>query len=93
VDRVARRLHGSQRTVRAETLLAPLSERARRAGIPVATAIQTPQVNTIPADQEPPYPGDLELERRIKSLVRWNAMAMPCATLSGISPCWQSPDS
>jgi pyruvate dehydrogenase E1 component len=63
-------------TARTETLLAALSERARRAGVPVATAIHTPQVNTIPADEEPPYPGNLELERRIKSLVRWNAMAM-----------------
>ena len=36
----------------------------------------TPYVNTIPAAIEPPYPGDRELERRIKSLIRWNAMAM-----------------
>jgi len=38
--------------------------------------IRTPQINTIPAADDPPYPGDLELERRIKSVVRWNAMAM-----------------
>ncbi len=38
--------------------------------------LNTPYVNTIPAAQEPPYPGDRELERRIKSYVRWNAMAM-----------------
>ena len=36
----------------------------------------TPYVNTIPADRQPPYPGRREIERRIKSLVRWNAMAM-----------------
>ncbi|MBI4349214.1 MAG: pyruvate dehydrogenase (acetyl-transferring), homodimeric type, partial [Elusimicrobia bacterium] len=36
----------------------------------------TPYVNTIPADREPPYPGDPQIERRIRSLVRWNAMAM-----------------
>ena len=36
----------------------------------------TPYINTIPVGEEPPYPGDRELERRIKSLVRWNAMAM-----------------
>ncbi len=41
-----------------------------------AAKLNTPYVNTIPADQEPPYPGDRELERRIKSYVRWNAMAM-----------------
>lgn len=36
----------------------------------------TPYINTIPADAEPPYPGDSELEWRIRSTVRWNAMAM-----------------
>jgi pyruvate dehydrogenase E1 component len=39
-------------------------------------AITTPYVNTIPTEQEPPYPGDREIERRIKSYIRWNAMAM-----------------
>ena len=38
--------------------------------------INTPYVNTIPADREPAYPGDRELERKIKSYIRWNAMAM-----------------
>ena len=41
-----------------------------------ANPLNTPYVNTIPADEEPVYPGDRELERRIKSLIRWNAMAM-----------------
>ena len=36
----------------------------------------TPYINTIHVDRQPPYPGDRALERRIKSLVRWNAMAM-----------------
>ncbi len=36
----------------------------------------TPYINTIPAEQEPPYPGDREIERKIKSYIRWNAMAM-----------------
>ena len=39
-------------------------------------AFHTPYVNTIPADRQPPYPGDRDIERRIKSLIRWNAMAM-----------------
>ena len=38
--------------------------------------IVTPYVNTIPEEEEPPFPGDGELEWRIRSLVRWNAMAM-----------------
>ncbi len=36
----------------------------------------TPYVNTIPAEAQPPYPGDLEIERRIRNIIRWNAMAM-----------------
>ena len=62
--------------VRTESLLAALADRARRSGVPVRASIGTPYVNTIPADQQPAYPGDRQIERRIKSLVRWNAMAM-----------------
>ncbi|HXB61098.1 MAG TPA: hypothetical protein VNU95_16115, partial [Candidatus Acidoferrales bacterium] len=40
------------------------------------TELTTPYVNTIPPEQQPKYPGDREIERRIKSLMRWNAMAM-----------------
>jgi pyruvate dehydrogenase E1 component len=36
----------------------------------------SPYINTIPPEEEPSYPGNQELERRIKSLIRWNAMAM-----------------
>ena len=38
--------------------------------------LNTPYVNTIPPGAEPPYPGDRDLERKIKSYIRWNAMAM-----------------
>ena len=38
--------------------------------------LTTPYVNTIPVEEEVPYPGDREMERRIKSLIRWNAAAM-----------------
>lgn len=37
---------------------------------------QTPYLNSIPNSEEPCYPGDLSMERRIKGLIRWNAMAM-----------------
>jgi hypothetical protein len=39
-------------------------------------ALNTPYINTIPRTQQPRYPGNRELERRIKSIIRWNAMAM-----------------
>ena len=62
--------------LRAEFLLEQLKEQAFRRGVPFASSATTPYVNTIPADREPPYPGDREIERRIKSIIRWNAMAM-----------------
>jgi len=61
---------------RAGYLLDRLLEDAQRRGAAPAPRVTTPYVNTIPAEQEAPYPGDRALERRIKSLVRWNALAM-----------------
>jgi pyruvate dehydrogenase E1 component len=60
---------------RARFLLGRLYDHAYRQGVPLPPPA-TPYVNTIPAAEEPEFPGDRELERRIKSLVRWNAMAM-----------------
>lgn len=61
---------------RASYLLDRLIERARRSGVVVPQTLNTPYINTIPAEEEVPFPGDRELERRIKSFIRWNAMAM-----------------
>src|SRR5882757_2193868 len=61
---------------RGTQLLAALSKRAREAGVDVPVQLNTPYLNTIPVEEEVPYPGDRILERRIKSLIRWNAMAM-----------------
>jgi pyruvate dehydrogenase E1 component len=61
---------------RAKFLLSVLDEVASRNGVELPFAINTPYINTITADQQPPYPGNREIERRIKSIVRWNAMAM-----------------
>ncbi|HKD05172.1 MAG TPA: pyruvate dehydrogenase (acetyl-transferring), homodimeric type [Bryobacteraceae bacterium] len=61
---------------RATFLLERLAERARVNGVAVPLRTTTDYVNTITVDQEVPYPGDRALERRIKSLTRWNAMAM-----------------
>lgn len=57
-------------------LLNKLVDKLRESGINVPGPVNTPYINTIPPDQEPTYPGDRELERRIKSFIRWNAMAM-----------------
>jgi len=61
---------------RVQQLLAALEETALRNGVELPFTATTPYVNTIPRDKQPAYPGDRELERRIKSYVRWNAMAM-----------------
>ncbi|HEY1221490.1 MAG TPA: pyruvate dehydrogenase (acetyl-transferring), homodimeric type [Bryobacteraceae bacterium] len=61
---------------RAAYLLDRLSERARSGGAELPIHLNTPYVNTIRPDDEVPYPGDRAMERRIKSLIRWNAMAM-----------------
>ncbi|HLW52570.1 MAG TPA: pyruvate dehydrogenase (acetyl-transferring), homodimeric type [Candidatus Angelobacter sp.] len=60
----------------AARLLDALTQRARASGIDRPIQLNTPYVNTIPVSEEVPYPGDRPLERRIKSLIRWNAMAM-----------------
>ena len=61
---------------RSAELLEALRQRAREAGITAASELTTPYLNTIPRHEEVPYPGDRALERRVESLIRWNAMAM-----------------
>lgn len=61
---------------RAQYLLTRLSERATRDGTQLPYSITTPFRNTIPVTKEARMPGDLFMERRIRSLIRWNAMAM-----------------
>ena len=61
---------------RVNFLLDKLTERARDNGVKVPIRTTTDYVNTIPVEQEVPFPGDRALERRIKTLTRWNAMAM-----------------
>jgi pyruvate dehydrogenase E1 component len=60
---------------RARFLMQRLQDHAYRRTVPLP-APTTPYVNTIPLHEQPPFPGDRRIERRIKSLVRWNALAM-----------------
>ena len=62
--------------VRARFLLAKLIERAHSLNIGVPPVITTPYVNSIPPEDEPDYPGDEYLERRIRRFIRWNAAVM-----------------
>ena len=61
---------------RVTALMQKLQEHAYSRGIKLPLTRQTPFINTIPADEQPIFPGSREIERRIKSIVRWNAMAM-----------------
>jgi pyruvate dehydrogenase E1 component len=61
---------------RAADLLARLQDHARRQRVHLPFSAGTPLVNSIPVQDQPPYPGNRETERRIKSIIRWNAMAM-----------------
>ena len=61
---------------RANFLLERLSSRLTETGARLPYTITTPYRNTIPANQEAVMPGDLFMERRIRSLIRWNALAM-----------------
>src|ERR1035437_6130007 len=61
---------------RAHFLLKNLIDKAREKGAYLPYNANTPYVNTIPTDRQPRYPGDREIERRISSIVRCNAVAM-----------------
>ncbi len=61
---------------RAKYLLSVLEARARVEGVDLPIKSNTPYINTIATSEQPAYPGDREIERRIKSFVRWNAFAM-----------------
>ena len=61
---------------RVGSLLRDLGIHAQRSGVKLPFTANTPYINTIHPDDEVPYPGSREIERRIKSIVRWNAMAM-----------------
>src|SRR5688572_27872963 len=76
VENILEYILTSQAPEKAGAIVDNLINRLRAAGLDVPPIVSTPYVNTIPAEEQPEYPGDLELERRIKSYVRWNAMAM-----------------
>ena len=61
---------------RAHYLLDRLIGEGRQRGAPVPYSTTTPYINTIPVEKQPPYPGDLATEWRIRSMNRWNAIAM-----------------
>ncbi|MBI2890591.1 MAG: pyruvate dehydrogenase (acetyl-transferring), homodimeric type [Nitrospirae bacterium] len=61
---------------RVPLLFERLLDRLRQAGINAPSVLNTPYVNTIPVGEEPPFPGNYDLEHAIRNAIRWNAMAM-----------------
>ncbi len=61
---------------RAAFLLNRITDRARRSGAHMAYAANTAYLNTIDRADQPEYPGDVAMERRVENYIRWNAMAM-----------------
>jgi pyruvate dehydrogenase E1 component len=61
---------------RARFLVQQLIDKAHSSGVFLPYNANTPYVNTIPVEAEPRYPGDREIERRISSIIRWNAVAL-----------------
>ena len=61
---------------RASDLLRKLRIYSQKKGVRIPYAANTPYVNTIALEDQPRYPGDYEIERNIRSIIRWNAMAM-----------------
>ncbi|HEV3142785.1 MAG TPA: pyruvate dehydrogenase (acetyl-transferring), homodimeric type, partial [Gemmataceae bacterium] len=66
----------SQGPERARFLLEALLEKAHSEGVQLPFTANTPYLNTIHVSEQPTFPGNRELERKIKNYVRWNAMAM-----------------
>ena len=65
-----------QNSERASLFLGNLIERLRLSGVDLPPTVSTPYINTIPLEKEALFPGDWQVERKIKSYIRWNAMAM-----------------
>jgi pyruvate dehydrogenase E1 component len=66
---------------RARFLLEKLVEHAQAKGARLPFNTNTPFINTILPEDQPKYPGDRDIERTIKSIIRWNAMAMVVSNL------------
>ena len=65
--------HGEER---ARYIVRQLHQQALRNAVELPELVQTPYINSIPKDEEPTYPGDLAIEKKIRAIIRWNAAVM-----------------
>jgi pyruvate dehydrogenase E1 component len=68
------------RPPRAHIVLEEVIDEARAKGAPVPYSANTPYLNTIPPEQQAPHRGDHTIEHRIRSFIRWNALARSAPT-------------
>jgi pyruvate dehydrogenase E1 component len=61
---------------RAQFLIRRILKRSRMLNVGIPELVQTPYINTISPEQEPPFPGDEQIEKRIRRMIRWNAVVM-----------------
>jgi pyruvate dehydrogenase E1 component len=76
VEQILEYILRNEESGQATLLVEELIDQLRDSGLKIPFTVNTPYVNTIAPEKQPAYPGDREIERRIKSYVRWNAMAM-----------------
>lgn len=57
-------------------MLTRLYSRAQGQAVPIVPALTTPYVNTVPVESQPKFPGDRAVEKRVRNIIRWNAIAM-----------------
>ena len=69
-------VYNEQGASRVRDLVRRLQVHAQEHGVSDHFSANTPYINTIPLEDQPVFPGSREIERRIKSIIRWNAMAM-----------------
>ena len=71
---------------RIKRILTALESRAADVGVRLPFSANTPYVNTVPVETQEQYPGNRDLERRIKNIVRWNALAMVVRAIELMDP-------
>jgi pyruvate dehydrogenase E1 component len=76
VEHILEYILKNEESGQATLLVEELIDQLRDSGLKIPFTVNTPYINTISPERQPAYPGDREIERRIKSYVRWNAMAM-----------------
>lgn len=76
VEQILEYILRNEESGQATLLVEELIDQLRDSGLKIPFTVNTPYINTISPERQPAYPGDREIERRIKSYVRWNAMAM-----------------